>query len=1089
MANNSNNNAHEVHYSLLEDGTFVIENYNLARPFSSFFPGIAGLKGIPMWVFYVNRNQGIASMGIKNKDYSIMEFSPADAAYNAVATQGFRTFIKVKKEKETYLYEPFLAEQYTGSGYDVSQEMQIRPHEVLFKETNRTLNLRTTVRYFTVPNEPIAALVRAVTFENMGKQSLETEIIDGLPRIIPYWMSAEVLKAMSYTAQAWVTVTNVEKACAPFYKVKVEINDRPEVTEVRKGNFYFGIMDTGNRRYRTQPVIDPELVFGHDQSYVYPVEFFSNKKYRIPKIQAGDNKYPSAMSYMEMRLAPKKSQTLYSVTGHIESEEKLNAFVKKAQRDSSYFKTKMGENRDIIDDVTEPIETRSGIREFDLYCKQSYLDNLLRGGMPIVLDTEKGKLVFYVFSRKHGDMERDYNFFQLAPSYYSQGNGNYRDMNQNKRNDVFFTPEVEDYNLLFFYNLVQLDGYNPLLVKGASFILDAKNMKSRALLRKYLKPADVTKAENFFSKKYEPGSLLLFLEQNGIRLKGCKAEEFLLAALSVSEWFNDSDHGEGFWVDHWTYNLDLLKSYLAVYPERLGEILFEKKELVFFDNTHVVVPRAEKHVNANGKIRQFDSVVLNTGKSKMLRARTHNPHFVRTKKGHGSIYKTNLITKMLCIALNKISTLDPEGIGVEMEAEKPGWYDALNGLPGVFGSSVCETLELKRMLLFFERAIKDLKLAGDTKVALPEEIHEFFVSLGLLMRRTERQRPFVYWDKSSALKEKYREKTLYGLSGREKNLSVSELAAFIKHALAKIDRGIDKAKDPKSGLFYTYFSYEAVSYKPTKLTSHRGWPCVKIYKFRKKPLPLFLESSVHYLKTINDKKTALDYHNKVRKSALFDKKLGMYKVNAPLKNESTDIGRCTVFSPGWLENESIWMHMEYKYLLELLKSGLYKVFFSEFSKAGVCFQKPETYGRNILENSSFIASSAFPDPRIHGKGFVARLSGSTAELIEIWIAMTSGLGPFSISENGELVFKLKPAIPREYFDKNNMFLFNFLGKTLVCYHNPAKKDLFDGNYQVSKIDVHWFNGKKDTVFAGSVSGDMAESIRKRQAERIDVFIA
>ena len=42
-------------YSLDEAGRFTVENYNWAKPFSNFFPGIAGAWGIPMWVFYVSR--------------------------------------------------------------------------------------------------------------------------------------------------------------------------------------------------------------------------------------------------------------------------------------------------------------------------------------------------------------------------------------------------------------------------------------------------------------------------------------------------------------------------------------------------------------------------------------------------------------------------------------------------------------------------------------------------------------------------------------------------------------------------------------------------------------------------------------------------------------------------------------------------------------------------------------------------------------------------------------------------------------------------------------------------------------------------
>ena len=84
----------EADYKLYSDGRFVIRDYNRKKPFSNFLPGIAGLYGIPMWVFYVNRGQGIASFGTKNKDNAILEFFPANKAYQNVTTLGFRTFLK-----------------------------------------------------------------------------------------------------------------------------------------------------------------------------------------------------------------------------------------------------------------------------------------------------------------------------------------------------------------------------------------------------------------------------------------------------------------------------------------------------------------------------------------------------------------------------------------------------------------------------------------------------------------------------------------------------------------------------------------------------------------------------------------------------------------------------------------------------------------------------------------------------------------------------------------------------------------------------------------------------------------------------------
>ncbi len=48
----------------------------------------------------------------------------------------------------------------------------------------------------------------------------------------------------------------------------------------------------------------------------------------------------------------------------------------------------------------------------------------------------------------------------------------------------------------------------------------------------------------------------------------------------------------------------------------------------------------------------------------------------------------------------KFSVLDPNGVGLEMEAGKPGWNDALNGLPGMLGSSSSELIDLVSLVDF-----------------------------------------------------------------------------------------------------------------------------------------------------------------------------------------------------------------------------------------------------------------------------------------------------------------------------------------------------------------------------------------------------
>jgi hypothetical protein len=215
----------------------------------------------------------------------------------------------------------------------------------------------------------------------------------------------------------------------------------------------------------------------------------------------------------------------------------------------------------------------------------------------------------------------------------------------------------------------------------------------------------------------------------------------------------------------------------------------------------------------------------------------------------------------------------------------------------------------------------------------------------------------------------------------------------------------------------------------------------------------------------------------------------MYKVNAPLAQETEEIGRTRIFPSGWLENESVWLHMEYKYLLELLRAGLYKEFFAESASCLVPFQDPERYGRSVLENSSFIASSAHEDKNLHGQGFVARLSGSTAEFIHIWLLMSAGLKPFGLSK-GQLTLRFQPILPTWLFTKEKTYAFRFLNAVQVVYHNPKYRDTFGpGGVRPVSMTLKYRGSKEPVKVEGPVlTGEKALDVRAKKVECIDVFL-
>jgi hypothetical protein len=216
----------------------------------------------------------------------------------------------------------------------------------------------------------------------------------------------------------------------------------------------------------------------------------------------------------------------------------------------------------------------------------------------------------------------------------------------------------------------------------------------------------------------------------------------------------------------------------------------------------------------------------------------------------------------------------------------------------------------------------------------------------------------------------------------------------------------------------------------------------------------------------------------------------MYRVNASLTDMPPEIGRCRIFNPGWLENESIWLHMEYKYLLEVLRSGLYEEFYRDLKTVLIPFQNPKTYGRSILENSSFIVSSASKDKRLHGKGFVARLSGSTAEFLQIWLTMNMGKELFFMDKENRLCLKFAPILNGWLFaKKTRTYAFNFLGKVRVVYHNSSLKNTYGKNRVTpSNIVFSQKDGKRVEIKGDTIPSPYASEIRARLIKQVDVYL-
>lgn len=1071
-------------YYFDKKGMFVVEDYDKVKTFSSFLPGIAGVKGIPMWTFYVNRGQAICSFGIRDKNSAIMEFSPANTSYKTVSTNGFRTFLKDRQSG--LVYEPF-------SSYDdnanINRYMYISADSLIIQEVNQTIGIDMTVTYFTIPNDDYAGLVRQVEVQNISDRDLDIEILDGMPELLPYGVENAAYKSVGNLLKSWMEVYNIENSI-PYYRVRASTADHAQVDRVTKGHFYLSFSDQGTL---LTPIVDANLIFGYNTSLREPENFMrEGVKEILEREQITANKVPCAFSGMAQKLARGESMYIYTIVGHATSVEFIN---EKAERIANpcYISTKRKEMQSLVEGLTDDIHTSTSSEVFDAYARQCYLDNLLRGGYPLILDNGKEGFVYHVYSRKHGDLERDYNFFVTAPEYYSQGNGNFRDVNQNRRNDVFFHPKAGIFNIKTFMNLIQLDGYNPLSVEGCTFeILDEKKEEAHAILDRYILNLNHRKKLiAMLDGKYTPGQIANYIGHSKVELS-ISDDEFLMKLLSLSKQNIEASYAEGFWIDHWTYNMDLIENYLAVYPDRFHELLFGDHSYKFFDSPVYVLPRSQKYVLTKNGPRQYGAVVQDEEKIKQLGIDIESTNWVKTKYGKGSIYNTNLFTKLLCLSLVKFATLDPFGMGVEMEAGKPGWNDAMNGLPGVFGSGMSETFELKRIIKFILKATQN---CPQDKIGLPIEVYELFAGVSDCLDAYYKGEidDFMYWDQVSSLRETYRASIRFGIDGSEEFVWLDDIQDVWNMFERKLEEGIERSLEYGEGIYPTYFCYEAIEYDVIKDGEGKpdfnpySLPRVDIKAFKPVALPRFLEGVARALKTIDDSSQASKLYRRVKDSYIFDRELKMYKTSESLNETSYEIGRARAFTPGWLERESVFLHMSYKYLLEILRSGLYDEFFEEIRTGLIPFLDPKVYGRSTLENCSFIASSVNPDKNVWGQGFVARMSGSNAEFISMWQYMMMGDKPFRM-EDGKLCLILSPILPGWLFDEEGKITFKFL-KSVVTYYNPSRKNTYGVDRAViTKIKITDEDGEIIELEGDIIACPYAEQIREGRMRYIDVYM-
>ncbi len=1059
-------------YALEPNGVFRIDRFDHGPAFASFLPGIGGPAGVPLWCFYVNRGQCVVSFGVRDKDHAIAEFLPATAAYQLASLQGFRTFIKIDGD----FCEPFGG---GPSGTIALRSMQIEPDILTISEENHEHRIRILVEYVSPVNQPLGVLLRRVTITNLANRARKFDLLDGLPIIMPAGFTDGGVKHTRRLHEAFAGVHRVGGK-AVWYASRTLVRDEADVAGVDGGNFYAAAIVHDARLRNIEPVVDPHIIFGAEQDMMSPREFIAHSSLDRDE-QIWENRLPCAFASVQRTLAPSESVELIALIGHAASESLLLSHLAQFETPAE-VQHAFDQSRRFIRSLTQPALIASSQPALDAYSRQSYLDNLLRGGEPLLLPSREGPILVHAYARRHGDLERDYNYFQLPDEPLSAGSGNYRDILQNRRCDVWHHPELADRELRAFASLIQADGYNPLAVEGYLWV------KPDDVEADSLCPSSETAARaawrRLLAKPLRPGALLAWAIRHGIDASGPPKWFFdTLAACSAN--LRAHGHEGGYWIDHWTYLVDMLEALAGIFPDRIAELLTTREDVTWFDEGVFVLPRNEKYVRRGDRLIQLHAI--RSASQNPDRKGGAAPHSTRRTQQADTVAlpPVTLLAKLVSLAAIKAVSFDYACRGIEMEAGRPSWNDAMNGLPGLFGSCARETVELARLAGLLRKLV-----ATPPDTRLPTVVADFIEAAAANVAQA------YDWGRAASLREHFREQLRMQPGGDARFVSGALIARLLSGIEARATTAAERCVDPQTGLLHTYFVNRPVLRDGTA----DGDPVAAIEHFESEPLPLSLEGQVHHLRMQRGEQApeAIDrIHQAVRNSPLYDAPLAMYRLNASLAACPTAIGRARTFPRSWLENESVWLHISYKYMLELLRSDRHEHFFADAATMLVPFMEPAVYGRSTLENSSFLGASVNTDARTHGRGFVARLSGSTAEFLQMRLLLMLGSQPFRVA-SGELEFAPEPALPAAWFTDEARTLtlsdrtvelpadalaFVALGQTLFVYHNPERRDTY-GENAVRPVRFSIDGGPP--IDGDAIRGPLAASIRDGRHQRIDI---
>ena len=705
---------------------YEISNYNHMQP---FFISLA--SDTDLWMYLAST--GGLTAGRRSPNEALFPYYTDDKITEQYEQTGPKTIFRINGQ----LYEPF--SRRLADVYDISCRVAKSTvgNQIVFCEENRTLGIRFSYLWAPAGKH---GWVRRATLENLGKQPLDIELLDGLQNILPSGVERKTQNEFSTLVDGYKKTELVEGTSLALYRMEAILVDRAEPSESLRCNTVYSLGLPKANYFVSSAVLDDFRA--NRIPLLYPCYTLSESKGVRGAFFAHSELSIDALSYITWYNVCDVSQDAVQVRNliHFIAQHDAIAQIEAAmQQSTDTLQRIVAQN----DGIQQTGDEHNDARHF-----ANVLFNTMRGGYYLnyppkppttdgpqpTADTLRHYYEYLplTFGRRHGDPSRPWNLFNVRVQD-EQGNpivsyqGNWRDIFQNWEALSVSYPLYINHIIAKFLNATTADGYNPYKVTSEGI------------------EWEVIEPENPWSN---------------IGYWGDHQIIYLLKLLELSEQ-HDPD------ALHALLNQRIYA--FANVPYRLKsykEIVADPKNSILFDND------LHKHIM---------SLVPTMGADAKLVLDEHN-----------EVRLTTMADKLLITLLTKLSNFIPEA-GIWMNTLRPEWNDANNALVG-YGTSMVTLCYMRRYVTFLQSFLQTDLQIGEETAAFLHDIHE-----ALNLFEGSRQ----YIDAAGMAGEQYRTKVYAGISGRQTTIELAEVQSFLSVALQRIDESI-RANRRADGLYEAY---------------------------------------------------------------------------------------------------------------------------------------------------------------------------------------------------------------------------------------------------------------------------------------------